>query len=144
MNLKYSSLRTSNLKLPYLEAKSNQVGPTIWLTGCIHGDEVGGMIVIHEIFKRLKKYPLLKGNLLALPLLNPTGFQNVNRNTTLGYEGLKESFDLNRVFPGKAQGSQAQKPSRENSERKILRGKNERNEKSAPQGSDAPQQAYAS
>jgi predicted deacylase len=109
MTTKYSNLKTSNLKLPYLEAKSTQPGPTIWLTGCIHGDEVGGMIVIHEIFKRLKKYPLLKGNLFTFPLLNPTGFKNVNRNTTLGYQGLKEDFDLNRAFPGKTHGSQAQK-----------------------------------
>lgn len=75
----------------------------------MHGDEVGGVIVIHEIFRRLKKYPLLKGSIYALPVLNQTGFNNINRNITLGYEGFKESFDLNRAFPGKAGGSQAQK-----------------------------------
>lgn len=109
MTIKNSYINVQNLKLPLMEATTAQDRPTIWLTGCIHGDEVGGMLVIHEIFRRLEKYPLLKGTLKALPLLNPIGFKNVNRMITLGTSGTQKTFDLNRAFPGNPHGNPAQK-----------------------------------
>lgn len=92
-----------------MESSANNPGPIIYLTGGIHGDEVGGPIVIHEIFKRLNKYPLLKGSIIALPLINTIGFKNINRKITLGMESKIESFDLNRAFPGNSNGNQASK-----------------------------------
>ena len=34
-------------RLPVMSVSSRNPGPVIWLTGCMHGDEVGGLIVIH-------------------------------------------------------------------------------------------------
>ncbi|MBN1415259.1 MAG: succinylglutamate desuccinylase/aspartoacylase family protein [Bacteroidales bacterium] len=73
-------------------------GPTVWLTGCMHGDEIGGTVVIHELFKKLKN-SLLKGSVLAFPLMNPFGFETVSRNIAISKE------DLNRSFPGDERGS---------------------------------------
>jgi predicted deacylase len=78
-------------------------GPVVWLTGCIHGDEVIGMVVIQEIFKILNKNPLLKGSINAFPLMNPIGFETGSRNITLSKE------DLNRAFPGNKIGSLAER-----------------------------------
>jgi len=108
MKFEYSFLKifsASDLaarRLPLMEAESGNPGPVVWLTACIHGDEVGGMVVVQEIFKRLRKNPLLKGSLKAFPLLNPFGFESTSREIALSEE------DLNRSFPGKKEGSLAE------------------------------------
>ncbi len=89
-------------RLPIMSAKSINPGPVIWLTACLHGDEVGGVVVIHEIFKRIQK-KLLKGAIYSFPLMNPMGFDVGSRNISLSKE------DLNRSFPGNKNGSLAER-----------------------------------
>ena len=81
-----------------MSIESTSPGPIIWLTACVHGDEVSGMVIIQEIFKNLRK-TLLKGAVYAFPLMNPIGFETSSRFITLSEE------DLNRSFPGKKDGS---------------------------------------
>lgn len=88
----------SRRRLPLMAAESINPGPVVWLTGCIHGDEVSGIVIIQEIFKIIKRR-LLKGKIFAFPLINPTGFEHSSRFITLSEE------DLNRSFPGKKEGS---------------------------------------
>ena len=93
----------SSRRLAVMEAKTDKTGPSVWLTACVHGDEVGGIAVIQEIFKRLKKWPLKEGSLHAFPLMNPIGFENASRNLPLSEE------DLNRSFPGNPLGALAER-----------------------------------
>lgn len=93
----------SSRKLALMKVESKNPGPVVWLTACIHGDEVGGIFVIQEIFKRLQKNPLKKGALFAFPLMNPIGFETNTRMLALSGE------DLNRSFPGKKNGSLAER-----------------------------------
>ena len=93
----------SRRRLPLMVAESPNPGPIVWLTGCGHGDEVGGMVIIQEIFKKIRKSSLLKGSLHAFPLMNPIGFETVSRNITLSKE------DLNRSFLGNENGSLAER-----------------------------------
>jgi uncharacterized protein len=81
---------------------SEQPGPIVWLTACIHGDEVGGTVTIHELFKRLRKR-LICGSVHSFPLANPFGFENISRNISVSRE------DLNRAFPGNPMGSLAER-----------------------------------
>lgn len=90
-------------RLPFMGAESINPGPVVWLTGCVHGDEVSGIVIIQEIFKKIRKKPLLKGSLYAFPLMNPIGFETASRNITLTKE------DLNRSFPGNKNGSLAER-----------------------------------
>jgi uncharacterized protein len=90
-------------QIPVMKIKSTEDGPLVWLTGCIHGDEIGGIVVIQEIFEFLKKYGLKKGTVRALPLMNPLGFENVSREIPMSAE------DINRVFPGDKTGSLAER-----------------------------------
>jgi len=93
----------SSRRLPLVEMKSGKPGPTVWLTACVHGDEIGGVVVIQEILKLLRAHPLEKGSLFAFPLMNPIGFEAAARSTVLSKE------DLNRSFPGNEQGTLAER-----------------------------------
>jgi len=107
--VKYSFLKLltgsdlSRRRLPLMAVESVQSGPVVWLTGCIHGDEVTGIVTIQEVFKTIRRQQLLKGSLYAFPLMNPIGFETASRNITLSKE------DLNRSFPGDKNGSVAER-----------------------------------
>jgi len=93
----------SRRRLPFMLVESMNPGPVVWLTGCIHGDEVTGIVTIQEVFKVIRRQPLLSGSLYAFPLMNPIGFETASRNITLSKE------DLNRSFPGDKIGSVAER-----------------------------------
>ncbi len=91
----------SRRRLPFMAIESTRPGPVVWLAGCIHGDEVTGIVTIQEVFKAARRRKLLKGALYAFPLMNPIGFESASRNITMSRE------DLNRSFPGDPHGSLA-------------------------------------
>ena len=86
-------------RIPVLTLDSKIDGPTVWLTACIHGDEVGGTAIVHDVFAAIGKAGMLRGKLNALPLINSLGFENVSRFVNADRE------DLNRSFPGDPHGS---------------------------------------
>jgi predicted deacylase len=104
VKIKYSFVKIltasdlSRRQLPLMSIESTNPGPIIWLTACVHGDEVSGIVMIQEIFKNLRR-TLLKGAIHAFPLVNPIGFETSSRYITLSEE------DLNRSFPGKKDGT---------------------------------------
>ena len=93
----------SRRRLALMKARGKKDGPVVWLTGAIHGDEVGGIVIIQEIFKELKRSPLIQGSLYAMPLMNPIGFESSVRGLPMSEE------DLNRSFPGDRTGSLAER-----------------------------------
>lgn len=93
-------------RIPVLSADSKLPGPVVWLTACIHGDEVGGTAIVHEVFSRLRKSGLNRGAVHAYPLVNSMGFENVSRYINTDGE------DLNRCFPGNARGSMGEQLAR--------------------------------
>ncbi len=102
--IKYSFLRIlsgsdlAQRRLPMMSAVSDKPGPVLWLTACSHGDEVGGIVIIQEVFRKIRTR-LLCGAVHAFPLMNPLGFETGSRNIMMSRE------DLNRSFPGNPQGS---------------------------------------
>lgn len=88
----------SRRRLPVMSALSRNPGPVVWLTACGHGDEVSGIVIIQEVFKRIRRR-LLCGAVHSFPLMNPLGFESRSRNITISGE------DLNRSFPGNDTGS---------------------------------------
>lgn len=107
--IRYSFLRIltgsdlSRRRLPQMAAECSEPGPVAWITACAHGDEVGGTVVIQEVFKRIRRQKLLRGAVYAFPLMNPIGFETASRHITVSEE------DLNRSFPGDERGSLGQR-----------------------------------
>jgi hypothetical protein len=89
----------ARLTMPVHVVNGRADGPTLFLTGAIHGDELNGV----EIIKRVLKRPVLKslrGCILAVPVVNIFGFIAQSRY-------LPDRRDLNRSFPGRVTGSLA-------------------------------------
>ncbi len=74
-------------------------GPTLCITGGIHGDEINGVEIAHRIYAGGDASPVA-GTLLVIPAVNVHGFRTGSRY-------LADRRDLNRSFPGSATGSHA-------------------------------------
>lgn len=83
---------------PVMIAQGAATGPVLWVQGSVHGPEVVGPLAIQRFLKALD-LGHLKGTVIALMLANPLGFRGYNRNTP------QDGINMNRVFPGKADGS---------------------------------------
>ena len=77
--------------LPVTVLNGSETGPTVWVTGTIHGDEPTGTAVIHDLSERVEVAELA-GTVVCLPVMNPTGFRTASR--TSSYHG----DDPNRYF----------------------------------------------
>ena len=89
------------VEIPVLIGRGAADGPTLWLHGCVHGNEYCGTFIIQEMFRNLDASELT-GTVVALPILNLTAFRRKQRMSPFeGYGG----GDLNRCFPGKPDGS---------------------------------------
>lgn len=84
---------------PVLVLNGAKPGPTLCLTGAVHGDEINGVEVIRQVFFELKPEEL-SGVLLGVPIVNQMGFRLTSRY-------LPDRRDLNRYFPGHPKGSSA-------------------------------------
>lgn len=74
-------------------------GPTVWLSGALHGDEIVGVEIIHQTLQ-LIDVRRLAGAIIAAPVVNVFGFIAESRY-------LPDRRDLNRSFPGSRTGSLA-------------------------------------
>lgn len=89
----------SDAYMPVKVIRGKEDGPRLFVCATIHGDEVNGVEIIKRLLKdkRLRK---LKGALIAVPIVNVFGFNNMSRY-------LPDRRDLNRCFPGNQNGSLA-------------------------------------
>ncbi len=94
----YKGVDLTNRKIPFVLFESGIPGPTVWVMAAIHGDEVTGIEIVLRLMRFLKQDNLKIGKIYCVPILNPLGFEVINR-----YEP-NESNDLNRCFPGKPDG----------------------------------------
>ena len=87
-------------RLPMLVVRGQRPGPVVGLTAVVHGDEVNGIAVIHELMRKLEP-ERLRGTVAALPVVNLPAFRRHARLTPQG-------SDLNHHFPGVTDGNDVQ------------------------------------
>lgn len=78
-------------RLPVAIIHGKAPGPVLWATANIHGDEVTGLHVVHELLD--DDLSELRGTLVAIPTLNPAGLRTGRRESYL------DRRDPNRLFP---------------------------------------------
>ena len=86
----------SGIRVPVLVAKGTD-GPTFGITACIHGNELNGIPVIHRLFRELD-VSTVRGTIVGVVALNVPGLH-------LKQRGFIDGTDLNRIMPGKPNGS---------------------------------------
>ncbi len=87
------------ISCPVYVVHGKKPGPTLFLSGAIHGDEINGVEIIRRVLNR-KSLRRIRGTLVAVPVVNIFGFISQTRY-------LPDRRDLNRSFPGSEKGSLA-------------------------------------
>jgi hypothetical protein len=87
------------LNLPVTVLNGLRPGPRVWLSAVVHGDELNGLEIIRRVLD-VTRPRQLSGTLVAAPIVNVFGMMNETRY-------LPDRRDLNRSFPGSANGSLA-------------------------------------
>jgi predicted deacylase len=100
LHLKISeSFTGKEIEIPLQVHYGSEAGPVLFISGAIHGDEVNGPGIIHELILN-ENFKLQRGALILAPVVNLPGFERHSRY-------LPDRRDLNRYFPGNSDGSLA-------------------------------------
>lgn len=86
--------------VPLLILRGTSDAPILGMTAAIHGNELNGIPIIQRIFGMINP-DSFKGTIIGIPGINPESIQMNERRFTDGE-------DLNRIFPGKANGSESE------------------------------------
>jgi predicted deacylase len=97
MDLKFLDIKYGphSVTLPYYEVIGKKSGPTAFISGGMHGDEINGIELVKKFVSWAKKDKLhekLQGSLIIFPVLNPSGFEHLSRHVK------EDRRDLNRQF----------------------------------------------
>ena len=107
IKLKVSERYTGDaIHLPVRVVRGRKDGPTLFVTAAIHGEELNGVGVIHELmyddamagFVPGGAVSVSAGTLILVPIVNIFGFESQSRY-------MPDRRDLNRSFPGNSGGS---------------------------------------
>jgi predicted deacylase len=90
---------SAKLKIPIIIKRSKIDGPTILFTAGIHGDEINGIEIVRQLITKKINNPKI-GTIICIPIINVFGYINMSRQ-------FPDGRDLNRVFPGRKNGSLA-------------------------------------
>ena len=89
----------AEVTIPVQIFRAKKPGPTIFVSAAIHGDELNGIEIIRRLISN-SKFKLIRGTLIAVPMVNVYGVVNQSRY-------MPDRRDLNRSFPGSPKGSLA-------------------------------------
>ncbi|MCA9493914.1 MAG: succinylglutamate desuccinylase/aspartoacylase family protein, partial [Myxococcales bacterium] len=81
--------------MPVMVARGRQDGPVVGVTGAVHGNELNGVRVIHQLFRDIGGREL-RGAVVGVPIVNVHGFVRHQRDC--------DGTDINRAMPGRENG----------------------------------------
>ena len=85
------------LGIPIRVIRAQNPGPILAVTAAVHGDEINGTGIIHELMYA-RRPELIRGTLVLVPVVDLFGFEMQDRY-------MPDRRDLNRCFPGSPGGS---------------------------------------
>jgi predicted deacylase len=87
----------TSIQLPLLAVTGLEPGPTLVVSGGVHGDEYEGPRAIQLLWQQLDPAQL-RGTFLGVPVVNGPAFEVGRRESPI------DGFNMNRIFPGRADG----------------------------------------
>lgn len=95
------SYLASAIQIPVTVIRGRKPGPTAFVLAALHGDEINGVDIVRRLIFDID-HENLSGTLIAVPVANIPGFLTQTRY-------LPYHRDLNRFFPGKRKGNNAER-----------------------------------
>jgi uncharacterized protein len=92
------------VEIPIIVIRGAKNGPTLWIDGATHGDEPEGPVACWTLAKEINA-ETLAGCVVLAPVLNVAAAKHCARGNPLD----RVNFDLNRIYPGKADGRGTQR-----------------------------------
>lgn len=89
-------------RLPLLYIAGATIGPTLVVTGAVHGNEYEGVEAIPRVFEQVQP-EVLRGALVMIAVCNMPAYEAATRNSPV------DGLNLARVFPGDADGTITQR-----------------------------------
>ncbi len=93
--LKVKISRDQEIRIPYIVFEGKKEGPTCVISGGMHGDELNGIALARKVIDYCENNKIekkLKGKIIILPILNPSGFENKKRFVQYDKKDLNRSF----------------------------------------------------
>jgi hypothetical protein len=87
------------VEIPVIVLNGAADGPCVWVDAVIHGDEPEGTLCCHMLDAAIDPAQL-RGSVVLVPVLNVPAFEAAERGNPLD----TFSYDLNRIYPGRADG----------------------------------------
>ena len=84
------------IQIPVVVARGKKDGPIMGITSALHGNELNGIPVIHQLLQRLN-LKTLRGTVVCVIAANLPGMLNHQRE-------FSDGVDLNHIMPGKPHG----------------------------------------
>lgn len=92
----------SDIAIIYHIIKGIENGPTVWLNGAVHGDELNGPYALLKLLKNVDPKKI-SGTIIITPISNVLAFNGRQKNTP------RDLLDLDQQFPGNAKGTISQR-----------------------------------
>lgn len=92
----------SDLTMPVAIINGSAAGPTLWLNGAVHGDEVNAFMIMRRLLASLDP-GTLRGAIVCTPLSNPASVNWRSKINNLDW------LDMDQQFPGRADGTYSQR-----------------------------------
>ena len=88
------------VSIPIIIMNGKREGPILLLTACMHADEISSIEAIRRIMREEVTPEMLKGTIVAAPVVNPLAFLAAQKDTPL----IVGNADLHTAFPGNENG----------------------------------------
>ena len=90
--------------VPFVVVRGERQGPVLGISAAVHGNELNGIKIIHNLLADLD-LSKLTGSIVCAPVVNVPGFDR-------GQRYFIDGLDLNSYFPGKSGGQPAEQYAR--------------------------------
>lgn len=92
----------SPIYIPLMVLRGSRPGPTLWMCGAVHGNELNGSFAMRDIYLELSPQEV-QGTLVFTPILNPMAFVELKK------ESFLDLLNMDQQFPGKVDGLYSQR-----------------------------------
>ena len=87
----------ATVTIPVIVVAGTESGPTLWINGTVHGDELNGSYGAWELSREIDP-KAFNGVLIITPIANPLAFECRNKISSI------DSMDMDTAFPGDPEG----------------------------------------